>query len=111
MWKRSFALLPGIGVSLLPKLICPMFACLCGPCFSARPGLSDFYEVFAAVDGYFSRRHSYGARFSRFTTSRLRPVVAGPCRGGGGSNREVLFRRSASDLWGSRAADRCIGLE
>jgi mercuric ion transport protein len=30
MWKRSVAMLPGIGVSLLPKLICPM----CWPAYA-----------------------------------------------------------------------------
>jgi hypothetical protein len=32
MWKRSLAVLPGIGVSLLPKLVCPM-------CWPAYAGL------------------------------------------------------------------------
>ena len=32
MWKRSLAVLPGVGVSLLPKLICPM-------CWPAYAGL------------------------------------------------------------------------
>ena len=30
MWKRSLAVLPGIGVSLLPKLMCPM----CWPAYA-----------------------------------------------------------------------------
>ena len=32
MWKRSLAVLPGIGVSLLPKLACPL-------CWRAYAGL------------------------------------------------------------------------
>ena len=32
MWKRSLAVLPGIGASLLPKLVCPM-------CWPAYAGL------------------------------------------------------------------------
>jgi len=32
MWKRGIAMLPGIGVSLLPKLACPM-------CWPAYAGL------------------------------------------------------------------------
>src|SRR5262245_36622194 len=31
MWNRTLAVLPGIGVSLLPKLICPM----CWPAYAA----------------------------------------------------------------------------
>lgn len=34
MWKRSLATLPGIGVSLLPKLMCPM-------CWPAYAGLAS----------------------------------------------------------------------
>lgn len=30
MWKRSLAVVPGIGVSLLPKLMCPM----CWPAYA-----------------------------------------------------------------------------
>jgi hypothetical protein len=30
MWKRSLAVMPGIGVSLLPKLMCPM----CWPAYA-----------------------------------------------------------------------------
>jgi len=73
MWKRSFALLPGIGVSLLPKLICPM----CWPAYAGLvsalglgflistkyllPLTVTFLAVTATALGFrASRRHGYG---------------------------------------------------
>jgi hypothetical protein len=38
MWKRSLAVLPGIGVSLLPKLMCPM-------CWPAYAGLVSAFGL------------------------------------------------------------------
>jgi hypothetical protein len=73
MWKRSLAVLPGIGVSLLPKLACP----LCWPAYtglvsalgvgfliSAKyllPLTVAFLAIAAAVLGFrASRRRGYG---------------------------------------------------
>jgi mercuric ion transport protein len=73
MWKRSLAVLPGIGVSLLPKLACPV-------CYPAYTGLVSalglgflisakyllpltvaFLAVAAAALSFrASRRHGYG---------------------------------------------------
>jgi mercuric ion transport protein len=73
MWKRSLAVLPGIGVSLLPKLVCPM-------CWPAYAGLLSalglgflistkyllaltvaFLSIAAAALGFrASRRYGYG---------------------------------------------------
>src|SRR5260370_24967897 len=68
-----------------------VLAFLCGPRFGARPGFSAFDEVFAAVNGCLPCHHGYGPRSSRFTTPRLRSVVAGHCRGVGDFDREVLL--------------------
>jgi hypothetical protein len=74
MWKRSLAALPGIGVSMLPKVICP----IC--CWPAYAGLVSalglgflistkylllvtvaFLSITAAALGFrASRRHGYG---------------------------------------------------
>src|SRR2546423_10878350 len=73
MWKRSLAVVPGIGVSLLPKLMCPM----CWPAYagvvsalglgfliSAKYLLTltvAFLAMTAAALGFrASRRHGYG---------------------------------------------------
>jgi hypothetical protein len=73
MWKRSLALLPGIGVSMLPKLVCPM----CWPAYagllsalglgfliSAKyllPLTFAFLAITTAALGFrASRRHGYG---------------------------------------------------
>jgi len=73
MWKRSLAVLPGIGLSLLPKLACPM----CWPAYTGLVlalGLSflistgyllpltvAFLAFAAATLGFrASRRHGYG---------------------------------------------------
>jgi hypothetical protein len=73
MWKRSLAVLPGIGVSLLPKLACPM----CWPAYAgivSAPGLGFlistkyllpltilFLGLTAAALGFrASRRRGYG---------------------------------------------------
>ena len=73
MWKRGIAMLPGIGVSLLPKLACPL-------CWPAHAGLASalglgflisakyllpltaaFLAIAAAALGFrASRRHGYG---------------------------------------------------
>ena len=73
MWKRSLAVLPGIGVSLLPKLACPL-------CWPAHAGLASalglgflisakyllplsvaFLALAATALGFrASRRHGYG---------------------------------------------------
>ena len=73
MWKRSLAVLPGIGVSLLPKLACPL-------CWPAYAGLASalglgflisakyllpltiaFLAIAAVVLGFrASRRRGYG---------------------------------------------------
>ena len=112
MWKQSLAVLPGIAVSLLPKLMCPM----CGPAYAGLvsalglgflistkyllPLTVAFLAIAATVLGFrASRRHGYG------------PLWLGLCRGGGDFERQVLFRRTARDLRRSRAVDRCISLE
>jgi mercuric ion transport protein len=73
MWKRSLAVLPGIGVSLLPKLVCPM----CWPAYTgliSALGLGFLIStkyllpltvaclaIAAAALGFrASRRHGYG---------------------------------------------------
>jgi hypothetical protein len=73
MWKRSFAVLPGIGVSLIPKLVCPM----CWPAYAgllSALGLGFLIStkyllpvtfVFLAMTVFAfgfraSRRHGYG---------------------------------------------------
>jgi hypothetical protein len=73
MWKRSLAVLPGIGVSLLPKLACP----LCWPVYTGfvsalglgflisanylLPLTVAFLAIAAAALGFrASRRRGYG---------------------------------------------------
>jgi hypothetical protein len=73
MWKRSLAVLPGVGVSLLPKLMCPM----CWPAYAGLvsalglgflistryllPLTVAFLAITAAALGFrASRRHGYG---------------------------------------------------
>lgn len=73
MWKRSLAVLPGVGVSLLPKLMCPM----CWPAYAGivsalglgflistrylLPLTAAFLAVTAVALGFrASRRHGYG---------------------------------------------------
>ncbi len=73
MWKRTIAVVPGIGVSLLPKLMCP----LCWPAYagvvsalglgfliSAKyllPVTLVFLAITEAALGFrASRRHGYG---------------------------------------------------
>jgi hypothetical protein len=73
MWKRSIAVMPGIGVSLLPKLMCPM----CWPAYAglvSALGLGSlistkyllpltiaFLAITAAALGFrASQRHGYG---------------------------------------------------
>ena len=73
MWKRSLAVLPGIGVSLLPKLMCPM----CWPAYAGLvsalglgflistkyllPLTVAFLAITATALGFrASRRHGYG---------------------------------------------------
>jgi hypothetical protein len=73
MWKRSLALLPGVGVSLLPKLICPM----CWPAYAGvvsalglgflistrylLPLTVAFLAITAAALGFRApQRHGYG---------------------------------------------------
>src|SRR5215471_16279014 len=73
MWKRSLAVLPGIGVSLLPKLMCP----ICWPAYAGMvsalglgflistryllPLTVAFLAMTAAALGFrASRRHGYG---------------------------------------------------
>ena len=73
MWKRSLAVVPGIGVSLLPKLICP----LCWPAYAGvvsalgfgflistkylLPLTVVFLAVTALALGFHApRRHGYG---------------------------------------------------
>src|SRR6516162_2689813 len=68
-----------------------LLASLCGDRFGARPRLPDFDAVFAAADGYLSRHHGGGARFSCVTTPRIWPALARPDRCGDNSNRQVLF--------------------
>ena len=73
MWKRSLGVLPGIGVSLLPKLICP----ICWPAYAGvvsalglgflistrylLPMTAVFLGITAAALGFrASRRHGHG---------------------------------------------------
>ena len=73
MWKRSLATVPGLGVALLPKLICPM----CWPAYAGLvsalglgflisvkyllPLTVGFLAITALALGYHaSRRHGYG---------------------------------------------------
>lgn len=73
MWKRSLAVLPGIGVSLLPKLMCPM----CWPAYAGLvsalglgflistkyllPLTVAFLAITATSLGFCAaRRHGYG---------------------------------------------------
>src|SRR5919199_1002234 len=73
MWKRSLAVLPGVGVSLLPKLMCPM----CWPGYAGivsalglgflistkylLPFTAAFLGITTAALGFrASRRHGYG---------------------------------------------------
>ena len=73
MWKRSLAVMPGIGVSLLPKLMCP----LCWPAYAGivsalglgflistqylLPLTVTFLAITAAALGFrASQRHGYG---------------------------------------------------
>ena len=73
MWKRGFAIMPGIGVSLLPKLMCPM----CWPAYAGvvsalglgflistkylLPLTVVFLAIASAALGFrASRRHGYG---------------------------------------------------
>lgn len=73
MWKRSLGVVPGIGVCLLPKLICPM----CWPAYAGvvsalglgflistrylLPTTASFLGITAAALGFrASRRHGYG---------------------------------------------------
>lgn len=73
MWKRSLSVLPGVGVSLLPKLMCPM----CWPAYSGivsalglgflistkymLPLTVAFLAITATALGFrASRRHGYG---------------------------------------------------
>ena len=73
MWRRSLAVLPGIGVSVLPKLMCPM----CWPAYAGivsafglgflistkylLPLTVAFLALTASALGFrASRRHGYG---------------------------------------------------
>lgn len=73
MWKRSLAVVPGIGISLLPKLMCPM----CWPAYAGvvsalglgflistkylLPLTVAFLTITAAALGFrASRRYGYG---------------------------------------------------
>jgi hypothetical protein len=73
MWKRSLAIVPGVGISLLPKLMCPM----CWPAYAGvisalglgflistkylLPLTIAFLALTAAALGLrASRRHGYG---------------------------------------------------
>jgi hypothetical protein len=73
MWKRSLAVMPGVGVSLLPKLMCPM----CWPAYAGLvsalglgflvstkyllPLTVAFLATTAAALGFrASQRHGYG---------------------------------------------------
>ena len=73
MWKRSLTVVPGVGISLLPKLMCPM----CWPAYAGvvsalglgflistkylLPLTVAFLAITAAALGFrASRRHGYG---------------------------------------------------
>jgi hypothetical protein len=67
MWRQSLAALPGIGISLLPKLMCPMCwpglvsALGLGFLISTAPAEVAFLSIMVGALGFrASQRHGYG---------------------------------------------------
>jgi hypothetical protein len=87
MWKRSVAMLPGIGVSLLPKLICPM----CWPAYAGIVSALGLGFLISTTDVHFSCDDDGGTRISRITAARIRPSFARRDRSGDDFGRQVLF--------------------
>jgi hypothetical protein len=84
MWKRGLAVLPGIGVSLLPKLGCPSCWPVCAGFVSALglgflistkyllPVTVAFLAIAAAALGFrASRRHGYGPFWLRLVAAAV----------------------------------------
>ena len=92
MWKRSVAMLPGIGVSLLPKLICPM----CWPAYAgivSALGLGFLISTkyLLPLTFIFLALTTGGTRISRITAAWIRPSFARRDRSGDDFGRQVLF--------------------
>src|SRR3954462_8565336 len=88
--KQAAAALPGIGFSLLPKMLCPA----CWPAYAgivSALGLGFLIsgKVSPAADGSLSRHHGFGARVSRHAAAWLRPLMGQPSCRSDDSDRQV----------------------
>lgn len=110
--KRTLVALPGVGVSLLPKLMCPA----CWPAYAGiglgpGVGLPRLRKISSLANRRLPQHHPRKPRVPSFSTARLWPSLDGDLCLGNHPGWQVLLRASAVDVRRSRTAHSCFSLE